>query len=64
MLKTVVVQVLVSSKVATNVDVHFDLGVSAVRQSVHVWPLMCLINIVWEQCALVEVSSLVDVFVR
>ena len=46
MLKAVVVQVLVGSKVAANVDVHFDLGVSAVCQSVHVWPLMC--NIVWE----------------
>ena len=62
MLKAAVVQVLVSSKVAANVDVHFDLGVSAVRQSVYVWPLMC--DIVWEQRALVEVSSLVDVFVR
>ena len=64
MLKAAVMQVLVSSKVAANVDVHFDLGISTVRQSVDGWPLMCLINIVWEQCALVEVSSLVDVFVR
>ena len=62
MLKAVVVQVLVNSKVAANNDVHFDFGVSAVCQSIYVWPLMC--NIVWEQCALVEVSSLVDVFVR
>ena len=45
MLKAAVVQVLIASKVAANVDVHFDLWVSAVGQSVHVWPLMC--NIVW-----------------
>lgn len=62
MLKAAVVQVLVASEVAADVDVHFDLGVSAVCQSVYVWPLMC--DIVWEQRALVEVSSLVDVFVR
>ena len=46
MLKAAVVQVLVAFKVAADVDVHFDLGVSAVCQSAHVWPLMC--DIIWE----------------
>lgn len=35
-LKAAVVQVLVASKVAANIDVHFDLRVSAVCQRVHV----------------------------
>ena len=62
MLKAAVLHVVivdtVVSEVPANVDIHFHLWVTAVRQRVHMWSWVR--HVVRQQRAFVEISSLID----